>query len=102
MKAIRFEPEAREELLVAIEWYEEREPGVGARLLAAVDSALESILFAPQACSLVFGDEQSQFAARRKPLNGFPYAVVYLDQPAEIRVLAVAHGRRRPGYWRER
>ena len=31
-----------------------------------------------------------------------PFAIVYVELDTEVLVLAVAHGRRRPGYWRER
>ena len=34
--------------------------------------------------------------------GGFPFRLVYLVQPPELVVVAVAHGRRLPGYWRER
>jgi len=37
--------------------------------------------------------------ARRAPVSGFPYHVVYLTTSDAIRVLAFAHYRRRPGYW---
>jgi hypothetical protein len=33
------------------------------------------------------------------PLRRFPYSIVYLLLPEEIRVLAIAHQRRKPGYW---
>ncbi len=39
---------------------------------------------------------------RRRWLDTFPYAVVYRDTAAVWLVLAVAHGKRRPGYWRRR
>jgi hypothetical protein len=32
----------------------------------------------------------------------FPYRVVYRNRPDEIVVVAVAHLRRRPGYWKNR
>jgi hypothetical protein len=40
----------------------------------------------------------------RRALVGprFPYSVVYLEDEDEIWVLAVAHAKRRPGYWRGR
>ena len=41
-------------------------------------------------------------ATRRLPLRRFPYSVVYQLREAEIRVLAVAHQRRRPGFWKGR
>jgi toxin ParE1/3/4 len=37
--------------------------------------------------------------SRRMPLRRFPYSIVYLLLQDEIRILAVAHQRRKPGYW---
>jgi len=37
--------------------------------------------------------------ARRLPVNDFPYHVVFEEFPDRIEVLAIAHDRRRPGYW---
>jgi plasmid stabilization system protein ParE len=36
---------------------------------------------------------------RRFPLRRFPYTAVYVVKGAELRVIALAHQRRRPGYW---
>ena len=36
---------------------------------------------------------------RRFPLRKFPYSIVYYVRGEELRVVAVAHHRRRPGYW---
>lgn len=41
-------------------------------------------------------------ATRRLPLRRFPHSVVYQLREVEIRVLAVAHQRRRPGFWKGR
>ncbi len=43
-----------------------------------------------------------ELGVRRSLLKKFPYAVVFIVMAEEIRILAVAHGRRRPGYWRAR
>jgi len=40
--------------------------------------------------------------ARRHMLSRFPYAVVYHVRKDIVLVVAVAHSRRRPGYWRGR
>jgi plasmid stabilization system protein ParE len=40
--------------------------------------------------------------ARRVALRRFPYSVIYLELGEELRILAFAHMRRRPGYWRNR
>jgi hypothetical protein len=39
---------------------------------------------------------------RRALLPRFPYAVIFMDLQTEVRVLAVAHAKRRPGYWPDR
>ncbi len=39
---------------------------------------------------------------RRALLARFPYALVFLVREDEVRVLAVAHAKRRPGYWLSR
>ena len=39
---------------------------------------------------------------RRVLVPRFPYAIVYRRDPDSVVILAVAHQRRRPGYWRGR
>jgi plasmid stabilization system protein ParE len=39
---------------------------------------------------------------RRLPLRRFPYSIVYYLRESEVRILAVAHQRRRPGFWKGR
>jgi toxin ParE1/3/4 len=41
-------------------------------------------------------------SVRRLPLRRFPYSIVYYVREFEIRVLAIAHQRRKPGFWRGR
>jgi toxin ParE1/3/4 len=100
-KSIRVEPEASAELDDAARWYEERQAGLGRRYLQAVDSTLQYVVRMPKAggpAPLV----ATELGVRRAPVKGFPYAVVYLERPHEIHVVAVVHDRRRPGYWRSR
>ena len=40
--------------------------------------------------------------ARRLPLRRFPYSIIYEFREAEVRVIALAHQRRKPGYWKAR
>jgi plasmid stabilization system protein ParE len=41
-------------------------------------------------------------AIRQMRVRKFPYKVVYRNQQDGIEVIAVAHGKRRPGYWKGR
>ncbi|MGH9655302.1 MAG: type II toxin-antitoxin system RelE/ParE family toxin [Bryobacteraceae bacterium] len=42
------------------------------------------------------------FGARRTILRRFPYLIVFRTIGSDVEVIAVAHGHRRPGYWRAR
>jgi toxin ParE1/3/4 len=39
---------------------------------------------------------------RRLVMRRFPFSVVYLDDPDLITIIAVAHSKRKPGYWKDR
>jgi len=40
--------------------------------------------------------------ARRYAFPRYPFSLVYILRGEDIEIVAVAHGRRRPGYWRAR
>ena len=98
---VRFEPEADAEYRAAGRWYEEHRLGLGLEFFDAVDAALAQIVRLPKAGAPV-KQLPSDLPVRRAPVKRFPYHVIYLELNAEIRVLAVAHDRRKPGYWRDR
>ena len=98
IKPIRTEPEAEEELLEAARWYEQHRQGLGLEFLGAIRAAVELIQRDPAGGSRVPG-VKDEVPARRIVLRRFPYAVVFLELETEVRILAFAHARRRPGYW---
>jgi len=95
-KAVEFHEEARLESAAASEWYLEGSEVAASRFVAELSRAIAAIAEAPQRWPAGVS------GTRRFVLQRFPYAVVYRELPSKIQVLAVAHGRRRPGYWRER
>jgi plasmid stabilization system protein ParE len=98
VKGLRLVPEAEEELAEAAAWYETRRPGLGVELVMIVERALEEISDAPLAWALWRDDRPY----RRKVLGRFPYVIFFRIDPDAIVVLAIAHAKRRPGYWSER
>lgn len=100
-KPLRVDREAEEELAEAVTWYEENKPGLGREFLDAIEEAQLDLSEGPALCSLAPGIPK-ELVVRRILVRRFPYAVVFLELPEEIRVLAFAHARRRPGYWRDR
>ena len=95
------DPAAEEETREAAAWYEQQRPGLGLEFLAAIDTAIQRIRRAPAQFSRLetLPEEES---VRRALTDRFPYAVIFEEGEEEIRVLAVAHTRRRPNYWRRR
>lgn len=96
MKPTTFHPDADSEVTEATEYYEGRSAGLGSELLGEVERALSHISTNPEACQLIGR------RARRKPLWRFPYNLVYAVYPDRIRIVAFAHQKRRPFYWRKR
>jgi plasmid stabilization system protein ParE len=47
-------------------------------------------------------DWPSRGSLRRVSLHRFPYNLIYYVSAGEVRVIALAHQRRRPGYWAHR
>jgi plasmid stabilization system protein ParE len=95
VRALRVLPEAEEELAEAAAWYEARRAGLGVALIAHVDRAFDEIQEGPHACAL-WRDDRSY---RRKIVPRFPYVIFFRVVGEEVEVMAVAHARRRPGYW---
>ena len=88
--------DARRELVEAFEWYEQHNPIAAADFLDEVESVCRALVDSPH-----MGREWPGLTVRRALLRRFPYAVIYLPRDP-IEIVAIAHGRRRPGYWRER
>jgi plasmid stabilization system protein ParE len=94
---IIFLPAALRAFHAAVRWYRARSPRAARRFVDAIDRAVERIAQAPeqgQACYTHY---------RWVRLRRFPYIIFYrtLD-PYKVLIAAVAHGRRRPGYWLSR
>jgi plasmid stabilization system protein ParE len=95
---VRFAPEASIEIEDAARWYEQRRRGLGLALLAAIDEAVASTLRWPHTGTLV-PEVPPELEVRKAAVRRFPYHLAYVVTDEEIHVLAVAHDRRRPGYW---
>jgi toxin ParE1/3/4 len=91
-----FHPEAETEFLEAIEYYEERERGLGYDFSIEVFRTIQNIVTYPTAWSVIEKD------VRRCLVYRFPYGVVYSVEQDEIFILAVMHLRRHPDYWKKR
>jgi plasmid stabilization system protein ParE len=101
MKEFQLAAEAVDEANDAADWYESRRTGLGSAFLAELDRCLDLLAEHPQAFPRL-ADTDPRLGIRRALLNRFPYAVVFIELPDRLHVLAVAHTSRRPGYWLNR
>ena len=93
---VEIHADAIQEAAAAVEWYASRSQRAAEAFTAEVDRAVEIISESPERWPAYL------HATRRYLLRRFPFAVVYRVRPSVVQVLAIAHGKRRPGYWRER
>lgn len=83
--------QAEREIQTEFDWYEDRSPGLGERLLTSIDESFDLII-----------DYPNSFPVRRKNyqqclVRGFPYIIVYKIAGNQIIVHQLFHVKRRPG-----
>ena len=93
---IEIHPEALEEFKSALMWYKERSEIAARNFVAELDRALQLVTESPERWP------SGEHGVRRFILRRVPFAVVYQITEMTIQVLAVAHGHRSPGYWKQR
>jgi plasmid stabilization system protein ParE len=97
-RPVRLGEPASDELTEAVRWYERRRQGLGAEFFDAVAATISLIEQSPE-----IGAKHSVDGHTRRILVAkFPYQLVYRIRPQEIVIAAVAHLKRRPGYWKNR
>lgn len=97
MKPVIVDSEAEAEFRAAIEYYDEQRQGLGEEFESEVEQCINRIAQTPQAFS-PYGSE----GLRKCVVNRFPYTIFYLELDNRIWIAAIAHQRRRPGYWSNR
>jgi plasmid stabilization system protein ParE len=96
LKRVVIQAAARQELRETTAWYRESNPSVADRFVTEVFKTLEQIEKSPAAGRWIPFVPGS---SRRLPVGGFPYYVIFEELTDRVEKFAVAHNRRRPGYW---
>ena len=91
--AVTFHEDARTEFDEAAGFYNMERAGLGLAFVHEVERAAARVCAFPASCPILRG------RIRTMRVHNFPYAVLYSAVDERIRVLAVAHDRRRPFYW---
>lgn len=93
---VSFHPEAFREVEAAQAWYEERSLLAAAGFLKELSVAVGRIGEAPLRYPTAL------HGTRRILLDRFPFNVFFRVVESDVVIVAVAHQKRRPGYWANR
>ncbi len=89
-------PACRAEIADALRWYRDKDARVGRRLHDAIEHAAEMVRAMPHTWPAYL------YGTQRFITIGFSYSFVYRVNGSMIEVIALAHAKRKPGYWRDR
>lgn len=95
-RTVELHPRAIADARAARRWYASRWEAAETALVAELDAAISRISESPLRWPVYL------HGTRRYLLKRFPFAIVFRVTDQTITVLAVAHARRRPGYWLNR
>ncbi len=93
---IEFHPEAIREIRETIEWYRVRNADVADEFRTLVKSAEALIERSPESWATYM------LETRGFRFQKFPFVFVYIIRNEKVFVIALAHTKRTPGYWRDR
>jgi plasmid stabilization system protein ParE len=95
-KRLRNLAQAQQEINEAFDWYLKRSPEAADAFLTEIGTFFKQIVSHPQLYPVFTKN------TRRRLLVNYPYSVVFPEKEDMLLVVAVAHVKRRPGYWRKR
>ncbi len=93
---VEFHPAALQEAEDAQSWYAERSVFAASAFIRELSLAIQRVLEAPHRYPTAEG------RTRKALLDRFPFTVYYRVTPDVVSIIAVAHQKRRPGYWSSR
>jgi plasmid stabilization system protein ParE len=92
-----FDPSAEPDYTDAWAYYHDQRPSLASAFEEDFRRAVDFIRAYPEASPVV-----TQEDARKRLLRRFPYSICYTLEQGRVRIWAVAHHKKRPGYWHDR
>jgi toxin ParE1/3/4 len=96
-KSAHFHPEAEQEFLAALAYYAHK---AGGAVAERFDQEIKRLVAEIEAAPRRHGPWRH--GTRRHRARRFPFAVIFAERPRELVLVAVAHVKRHPDYWRAR
>jgi toxin ParE1/3/4 len=97
VKPVLIHSKAQVELGEAVRYYESQKQALGLDFQSEVERAVARLQQAPQT-----GSPYKETDLRRYLVRRFPYIIFYAELEEFIWVVAIAHTKRKPNYWRRR
>jgi plasmid stabilization system protein ParE len=95
-RLLQIHPAALAELKSAVVWYQQRSETAAHNFVSELDRVIELVIASPGRWP------SGEHGTRKLVLQRYPFAVIYREKETVVQLLAIAHGRRRPGYWKDR
>jgi len=95
---LQFNNEAREELLNAIDYYEDKQKGLGRRFNEVVNQTMTNILSFPESFPVIYDNK------RKAAIKHYPYILIYEYEVRDnvVYILSVFHTRQDPAIWKNK
>jgi toxin ParE1/3/4 len=95
-KLVEYHQSAIADIKSAVAWYQQRSRKAALDFIEELNRATETIREAPERWP------SGKDNTRRFLLWRFPFVLIYSEEESKITIWAVAHGSRRPEYWKHR
>jgi toxin ParE1/3/4 len=86
---------ARQDFLEAVDHYDRESISAGSRFAEQINATIELMRERPMIGRV------NEYGERQFKVETFPYSIIYQLEPRRILVMAIAHHKRKPGYWRD-
>jgi toxin ParE1/3/4 len=96
MKPVQLHPETKAEANAASDRFWEQSQAVALRFDTELRAAYHLLQETPFICPPFL------HGTRRVILNRYPFSVVFRERLHDVQIIAIAHAKRRPGYWAKR
>jgi plasmid stabilization system protein ParE len=96
LKPLTYHPKASEEIDEAFNWYAMRSARAADGFFEELYTCVKNVRRQPRLFSSYL------HGTRRILLDRYPFSIVFRELPPKIEIVAVAHAKRRPGYWAKR
>ena len=95
MNQLIFHPEAQDELFSAIGYYNEQTPGLGVIFFEEIERSINNINKNPKRWKICAKKVRQCIVPR------FPFSIFYIYNSNTIYIVAIAHNKQNPNYWKE-